>query len=229
MTQDQDLTDVRERAQNGDAPAMYEFAMALYEEDPRGNLEESAYWLMRSAKAGYPFGQYMVGKWYARGVYTRANPNEASRWISRATHSPEVVELVKEEAAAGDGDALCTLGTLHFNGEYVVQNREKAFECYKRSAEQEVPRAMYNLARNYECGYGCEVDLVLAYYWYDRGAHRGVSLAAERLGAWYLFGHHDFEIDYRKAHLYFRMAAAFGEPGGLRYMQVHGLTPERVN
>ncbi len=88
---------------------------------------------------------------------------------------------------------------------------------------------MYNLARCYEQGDGCEVDLEQALRWYGCGARRGVGLAADRLGAWYLFGHHGFAIDYRKAHLYLRMAAAFGEPGGLRYMQVHGLTPERVN
>ena len=229
MEQDQYLTDVRQRVAAGEARAMHELAMALYKSAPRENLDEAAYWLMRSAQEGYPIAQYVVGKWYANGVYTQANPKEASRWIARATESSQVVELVQCEAANEDVDALCTLGTLHFHGKGVEQSWQKAFQCYTRAAELGAPRAMCNLARCYEGGNGCEVDLAQALHWYNRSAHRGVGPAAERVGAWYLFGHHGLAIDYHKARLYLRMAAAFGEPAGLQYMQVYGLTAERVN
>ena len=229
MAENKDLTEVRQRVAAGEALAMYELAITLYESAPRENLDQAAYWLMRSAVEGCAIAQYVLGKWYARGVHTRANPRSASRWIERATESPHVIELVQIEAAGDDADALCTIGTLHVHGRGVEQNLEKSYKCYSRAAELGAPRAMHNLARCYEYGYGCEVDLKRALHWYTRGAHRGVGLSAERVGAWYLFGHHGFSIDYREARLYLRIAAAFGEPAGLQYMQVHGLTPERVN
>ena len=63
----------------------------------------------------------------------------------------------------------------------VEKDEVKAFEWYKKSAEQEYSDAQNNLGLCYENGTGTEKDLERAFYWYEKALENGCQEAKERL------------------------------------------------
>ena len=58
------------------------------------------------------------------------------------------------------------------NGNGVKKDEVKAFEWYKKSAEQEDSDAQNKLGLYYENGTGTEKDLEKAFYWYQKAAEK---------------------------------------------------------
>jgi hypothetical protein len=68
-----------------DRQAAYFLAGAY--EDARGverNLDEAMKWHRKSAEAGYPRAQWVLGDHYERGMGVESDPSEAARWYRRA-------------------------------------------------------------------------------------------------------------------------------------------------
>ncbi len=68
-------------------------------------------------------------------------------------------------AEQGHPEAQCELGYMYSGGEGVEENKEKAFEWFKKAAEQGRDDAMQRLCDFYKDGQGVEKNLPLATYW----------------------------------------------------------------
>ena len=67
-----------------------------------------------------------------------------------------------------DAEAEYDLGYRYFNGIGVEMNRDEAFKCYLRAAEQGHKRAMYKVGDCYYFGHGVERDPYEATDWYRK-------------------------------------------------------------
>ena len=83
----------------------------------------------------------------------------------------------------GDAEAQCRCGDMYFQGipgETDETDLKKAFDWYKKAAEQGHGNAQYALGEMYMCG-GVEADDEKAVYWYKKAAQQGVYEAMDAL------------------------------------------------
>lgn len=104
------------------------------------------------------------------------------------------------------------LGWRYDEGEGVDQDSAKAFEWYRKSAEQGFVGAQYSLGVMYENGKGVKKDFFKASEWYCKAAGQGDVDAQYNLGAMYEIGE-GVEQDYAKAMEWYTKAAAQGDAG----------------
>lgn len=72
--------------------------------------------------------------------------------------------------------AMASLGEMYYQGYYVTQDKNKAFEIFKKAAEASngpSGDAMIRLSTCYRFGYGTTKDLEKAEYWLKRAQERG--------------------------------------------------------
>jgi TPR repeat protein len=84
---------------------------------------------------------------------------------------------------SGDARTQCELGRNYEFGDN--PNPAKAAQCYRKSAEQGLARAQYNLARMYVDGEGVSRDYQQAVKWLTKAAAQNYVLAMNRLGVMY--------------------------------------------
>ena len=77
------------------------------------------------------------------------------------------------------------MGNCYANGKGIKKDEAKAFEWYKKSAEQGNSDAQLNLGNCYMNGRGVEKDEVKAFEWYQKAAEKRNSYAQCNLGIWY--------------------------------------------
>ena len=88
---------------------------------------------------------------------------------------------MQRAAEEGDAKALYKLGLYHLNGVGTEKSRDKASDCFNRSAALNHGSAMYML--------GClEKDVVKAFEWFQKGAEQGCAQAQNNLGICYESG-----------------------------------------
>ena len=80
------------------------------------------------------------------------------------------------------------LGWLYQNGYGVEKNYSVAFDCYKKSADQNDAKAQNNLGYMYEHGLGVAENTTLAIEWYMKSANQGYAEAQYNLGYMYEIG-----------------------------------------
>ena len=88
-------------------------------------------------------------------------------------------------------------------------NYKKAFEWYKKAAEQGYAKAQYNLGIMYYHGRGVDVNYKKAFEWCEKAAEQGYADAQHNLGVMYHYGH-DMEKNYKKAFEWYEKAAEQG-------------------
>ena len=113
-------------------------------------------------------------------------------------------------AEQNDSDALKSLGNYYTNE---VQDYDKAFELYIKSAELGNVKAMYNLGLKYELGQGCAKDSHKAYEWYLKSAKGGfkkANLRIDAIGGNLEFGANGFAMNKEKAAQCYKIAAENG-------------------
>ncbi|MEX2516766.1 MAG: tetratricopeptide repeat protein [Gammaproteobacteria bacterium] len=74
------------------------------------------------------------------------------------------------------------LGMMYLKGQGANQSNDEAAKWLRKSAEQGVPQAQYNLAQLYTDGLGVPRDYEFAYIWYRVGAsheHEASQMAVE--------------------------------------------------
>jgi len=84
-------------------------------------------------------------------------------------------------AKRGDPDAQYYVANAYEEGRGTSEDMGKAFEWYRKAAEQQHGAAQYKLGVMYENGMGVEEDLKQAMEWYKQAAENGSTLAKERL------------------------------------------------
>jgi len=99
----------------------------------------------------------------------------------------EIAELT-QKAEAGDAEAMNNLGVCYSNGEGVEQDKEKALQLFKKSADKNSPNGTFNLATCYYDGDGVKKDLPKAITLLKKAVKLESYQAYSLLGACYLTG-----------------------------------------
>ncbi len=66
---------------------------------------------------------------------------------------------------------------MYYNGEYVLKSYKKAFEWYKKSAEQGDASAQFNIGIMYYYGDGITLDEKKSAYWMKKAYENGSEKA----------------------------------------------------
>lgn len=141
---------------------LYEFGKGVEQ-----NYQKALEWYTRSAEAGLSKAEYSIGLLYEQGRGVAENYTMAAAWYQKA-------------AEKNDPWALNNLAFLYSHGRGVEQSDEKANELYIQAANLGHFQAQYNLAARYASGRGMEVDLISAYFWFERSQLGASALNQER-------------------------------------------------
>jgi len=117
------------------------------------------------------------------------------------------VEL-REQALAGDEDALNDLGWWWLNGSRLKPNPALAKRLFKIAAVMGSAEALFNLAELAFYGKGLAVNPRLAIDYYEQAFESGIICAAEALGSLYERGDEGVLADHGKAISWYKRGAA---------------------
>lgn len=149
-------SDLRQIAQQGDAQAQYELALALdYGDGLPRDLEEAAAWYAAAANQGHAEAQNSLGSLYQAGDGLARDDVRAASWYRKA-------------ADQGHAEAANNLAYLYDLGLGVEEDNRLAAELYERAAERGSVRAMLNLGVLLSQGQeGLAEDFVEACKWLE--------------------------------------------------------------
>ena len=105
-------------------------------------------------------------------------PHSGERYVFQIVDL-ELKKLI-EKANAGDPEALNNLGDRYYCGcDYLSEDKVKAAELYRKSADQGYAEGQYHLGMCYYFGKGVPRDRAEAVKWFQKAALRGHTEAAE--------------------------------------------------
>jgi serine/threonine protein kinase len=171
-----DLTELKKRAESGDAIAQYQLGRAF--EKGRGvdrDDVEAVRWLQSSADQGNAHAQVDLGVAYCTGRGVTQNYSEGSNWFRKA-------------AEQGDAVGEVNLGFQYEIGQGVTQNYAEAVRWYRKSAEQGNAHGQFNLGSMYLDGKGVSRDDSQGALWYLKASNQGDANAQNNLGSLYEVG-----------------------------------------
>jgi|GEM_PF-1251821 len=127
----------------------------------------------------------------------------------------KVVQCYEECIRQNMPIAALNLGTLYYEGRYVRQDYQKAYELYKIAADAGEPKAISNLGFCYYYGRHQEIDYEKAYEYFLKGALLfGDASCLYKLGDMYLQGYYVDKNERYAYQLYERaMFEAYGDDG----------------
>ena len=155
-----ELEELRNNAQNGDAKAQLELAIAL--RDGKGipkNDAEAMRWAHQAADAGDTDAQDFVGFAYLRGAMVKRNPALAIAYF--------------KEAADDSAQAAFNLGQCYFGAQGTEQDCAKALEYWEKAASKGHGRAAAAAAMAFHAGEGIPRDAKKARQLAERAAELG--------------------------------------------------------
>ena len=130
--------------------------------------------------------------------------HKADAWKQRMEDKEEV-EAMKRRAYAGDESEAFWLGIFYQRGmRGLVQNYERAFMWYKRSADLGGSQAMANLGFFYQHGLGVSRNGGRALFYSTRAADAGSELACYMLGSFFANGLNGLDKDEAEATKWFK-------------------------
>ena len=159
---------LRQTALNGNPQAQFELGQ-MYEFG-RGvpqDYQEALKYYETAAAGGSAKAEYSIGLLFEHGRGVEANPTLASEWYQKAVDK-------------GDTWAMNNLAMLFSYGKGVEASEDKANELYLRAANLGHFQAQYNLGARYASGRGFDVNLVTAYFWFERSKLGASALNQER-------------------------------------------------
>jgi localization factor PodJL len=141
-----------------------------YLKDENADKPQAAKWILKSANAHDPMGQYWAAEIYKHGDGVTADATQALRWY---------------EAAAGQGNrqAMHDLGVAYAEGKGVPQDYGESARWFAKAAALGLTNSQFNLAVLYERGEGVKPDLAEAYKWYAIVAKTGDAESKARIEA----------------------------------------------
>lgn len=126
-------------------------ALALHE---AGKVNESTYHLRYAAKQGHPTGMLFYALACRHGWGMRPNPEEAVKWLRKASDSAGL-EIAEEENNAKEGGqvdraemrtrkaqmalSIYELGVSHMNGWGIEQDKALALRCFEIAGSKLCP------------------------------------------------------------------------------------------
>ncbi|MBL0517693.1 DUF2971 domain-containing protein [Aeromonas caviae] len=171
-----DITELKEKAEAGDAAAQVELGNKYYQGiDVEQNNNLAVEWCRKAAEQGHPRGQNAMGIMYQNGFGVEQSFSEALAWYNKA-------------AEQGYAAAQNHIGAMYRNGHGVEQSDSEAIAWYSKAAEQDYPSAQTNLGWMYSNGYGVETNHSEALAWYTKAAAQGNAQAQNNIGVLYQNG-----------------------------------------
>lgn len=194
---EEQLDEVKIRAENGDAEAQYIIGAEYYFNH---EYEKAAEWLLLSAEQDYASAQVMLCYQYVRGDGVKMDYDKALFWALRAAEQgndfgqtlagccynfgwgtdvnyEEAAKWYRTAAEQNEALALNNLGSLYFNGSGTEQSYSEALRLFKLSYDRDCSSAAYNIACMYQSGVGVEKDHDLAMEWLHLSAEGGYAPA----------------------------------------------------
>lgn len=164
----------------GNAVAMYNLAYC-YETGlgTSKNLSKAFEWYLKSALRGSGLGAAEVGYMYEYGQGTEKDMVQALRWHKFA-------------AKMGEPSGLLNLARYYLRDDDdrvpSDDDRLKAFNLFKRSADNGSAGAMFEVGLCYETGIGCDICMEKAFTWYSLALENGNTDAYMSLARFYEWG-----------------------------------------
>lgn len=165
------MEDLRRDAENGDAMAQHDLALAYL--NGRGvtqNYQTAAEWFEKAAAAGLERAQFNLAVLYENALGV---PEDLERAFT----------LYSAAAEQGFGPAQHNLGVAYAQGRGTSRDYQSAALWFRRAAVQGIASAQYNLGMIYEKGLAGAPDEQTAYGWYRLAAASGSEAAVARLAA----------------------------------------------
>lgn len=165
----QDLSELRSKANAGDAAAQFELGL-YYDNRNRRNRDErqAVDWYSKSADQGFARAQFRLGRMYILGRGTERNETRG-------------VALQVEAAEQGLAEAQLAIGKRYLAGVVLEQDFQKALELFEGAANQGLVDAQNQLGSMYFQGQGVEKDVVRAHMWFSIAAENNDRVARRYL------------------------------------------------
>jgi len=232
--QPHDVSDIRRRAQQNDAEALYFLGIMYYYGNAVGiekDTKEAAKYFKQAANKGHQPAQVNLAMLLlldpannrnaalAVTYFTRAaeNGDADAQWClgrvyyeGRVGNRPDYERAAAwfhKSAEAGNPFGLFHMGIMHEYGLGVQQNFVEAGRFYKRAADMENLDAMYYLALLHAYGRGFPQDIHKASLLFKRAAESGHAPSQYYLGIIFLYGQGGFPRDYDMAFYWMDRAA----------------------
>ena len=87
---------------------------------------------------------------------------------------PQRIKFLKEQAEAGDTEAMLTLAFIYYEGAGTKKDPEQSFYWLEKAADEEIPKAMLMLALSYGKGEGTGKDETKFFHWAMKAAEAGM-------------------------------------------------------
>lgn len=160
--------------------------------------------LLEAAADGDALSRMWLARVYSRGRMLFEQDEARAREIAS-----EVINDVRDLAAANHPEAAFLMGTAYAEGLGVETNQELALAWYYRAADLGNYLAQHNLGNAFREGDGVPLDAGIAAYWYRRAADQGDALPCFWLGQMYELGE-GLPQDLAQALRWYRSAASRG-------------------
>ena len=182
-----------------DAMFMLASYLEVYE---KTNTAERLKWLKMAANQGHVEAMFKLGQGYHIGTFGNVDMDEAVSWYEKAAvhrdknalynlamielakndkDIPRLLDLLESAAKLDHPHAQYNLGIMYQRGEYVKENKIKAFELFKRSANLGFAHAQYNLAVMYYKGDGIPMNKEQGRMWLEKASDQGLDIASQWL------------------------------------------------
>ncbi len=180
------------------------------------NPEKAFQYYLLAAERGDSSSMLMTGLFYAQGTNATKDLTAAEMWIRKGrdlgdpdgdatlrvflsvacreyvdgkagkVDGNKAIQMAEEAETLGDKEVFFKLGQTFSHAGSQKDHQEKAFQCYKKAAENQIPAAYAALGLCYEAGLGVEEDIDKAVKLYKKAAlandpfgmaHYGYALA----------------------------------------------------
>ena len=169
----QDILNLRVKAEAGDASAQNSLGCAYYNADGvERDYDKAMEWYLKAAAQGEKYAESNIGILYRYGCGREKDLKTALTWFLKA-------------AEHGLASAQETVGIFYDFGYGTDKNMERAVYWYRMAANNQRGLAQNNLGSCFQDGDGVAQDDDQAFYWYLRSARNGNDYGACNLAIMY--------------------------------------------
>ena len=164
-----EVENTREKAQKGDAQAMYDMGTYYAKGDGvQANFNNAFTWFQRSAEAGHPAGWTEIGRFYKNG-------------IGRSINYEKGYENYSKGAALNHPQGTYMKAYMEYKGLGCTQSYETSEKTLQKGISLNSLGCMYMMGVCYRNGFGVTMNRDSALYWLNKSADAGFTLSTQEL------------------------------------------------